>query len=188
MLKSIATGYGAGKKDFNFPNVMRLIKGKSEVKFQTIDVIETNIDHLSGETLGYLFEKLMKKGARDVSIIPILMKKNRPGQILKVISKKQNTEKLLNLIFKETETLGIRISQQTHRGIANRKTISLNINIQNQKEKIRFKIGLINNKIISSKPEYEDIKKIASKRDMPINEVSEKAKLEIKKYLSLKKI
>lgn len=183
IIKSTATGYGSGRKDFDFPNVLRLIKGKSEVKSQTIDVIETNIDHLSGETVGYLFEKLMKEGARDVAIIPVLMKKNRPGQLLKVISKKDTTNKLLDVIFKETGTLGIRISEQTHRGIASRKIISLNVNVQDKEEEITFKIGFIGDEIISSRPEYEDIKKIASKRDIPLNEVSEIADFEIKKYL-----
>lgn len=184
MLKSDGVGYGAGKKDFDFPNVLRLIKGKSQVKYQTIDVIETNIDHLSGETIGYLFEKLMKEGARDVAIVPIIMKKNRPGQLLKVISKKDTTEKLLDIIFKETGTLGIRISKQTHRGIASRKMISLNIDVHGEKEEVMFKIGFIGDEIISSRPEYEDIKKIAFKRDIPLNEVHEIANFEIKKYLA----
>jgi len=184
MLKSDSVGYGAGGKDFDFPNVLRLIKGKSKVKSQTIDVIETNIDHLSGETIGYLFEKLINEGARDVAIVPIIMKKNRPGQLLKVISKKDTTEKLLDVIFKETGTLGIRISKETHRGIASRKMISLNIDIHGEKEEITFKIGFIGDKIISSRGEYEDIKKIASKRDIPLEEVNRIANFEIEKYLS----
>lgn len=188
MIKSMATGYGAGRKDFVFPNVLRLIKGKSEVKSQTIDVIETNIDHLSGETIGYLFEKLMNEGARDVAIVPIIMKKNRPGQLLKIISKKDDTEKLLNVIFKETGTLGIRVSKQTHRGMASRKMLPLTIEIHGKKEDIMFKIGFIGDEIISSRPEYEDIKKIASKRNIPLNEVSEIANFEIKKYLANNKI
>lgn len=184
MLKSTATGYGSGRKDFDFPNVLRLIRGNSEVKFQIIDVIETNVDHLSGETLGYLFEKLIKVGARDVAIVPIIMKKNRPGQLLKVISKKDTTEKLLDVIFKETGTLGIRISEQTHRGIASRKIVSLNVDVHDKKEEITFKIGFVGNEIISSRPEYEDIKKIASKRDIPLMEVFEIANFEIKNYLA----
>ena len=184
MLKSDGVGYGAGRKDFDFPNVLRLIKGKSQVKYQTIDVIETNIDHLSGETIGYLFEKLMKEGARDVAIVPIIMKKNRSGQLLKVISKKDTTEKLLDVIFKETGTLGIRISKQTHRGIASRKMISLDIDIHGKKEEITFKIGFIGDEIISSRAEYEDIKKIASKWDIPLEKVNKIAEFEFENYLS----
>ena len=200
MLKMDSVAYGAGSKNYYFPNVLRLIKGKfqiesqlgsqlesqveSQVESQTIDVIETNIDHLSGETIGYLFEKLMELGARDVAIIPIIMKKNRPGQLLKVISKKDTTENLVDVIFKETGTLGIRISQDTHRGVASRKIISIDTDIYGKKEKIRFKIGFIGDEIISSRPEYEDIKKIASKCNIPLNEVSDIANFEIKKYLA----
>ena len=183
MIKPIATGYGAGKKDLKFPNVLRLIQGESKIETQTIEVIETNIDHLSGETIAYLFEKLMKEGARDVAIIPIIMKKNRPAHLLKVISKKEDTDKLVSAIFRETGTLGIRISQHTHRGIANRRIISLDVDVNGEKEKIRFKIAYIGDEIISSRPEYEDIRKIAIERHIPLNKVEKIANNEIKHYL-----
>lgn len=186
MVKIEKVGYGAGNKDFDFPNVLRLIQAESGIKSQIIDVIETNVDHLSGEAIGYLFEKIMAEGARDIAVIPVIMKKNRPGHILKVISKKENTEKLISIIFKETGTLGIRVSQNSHRSAASRKFISLEIDINGKKEKITFKIGIIGNEIISSRPEYEDIKKIAIKRDISLNEVSEIANFKIKEYLFLK--
>jgi uncharacterized protein (DUF111 family) len=125
----------------------------------------------------------MREGARDVAIVPIIMKKNRPGHLLKVISKKENTDKLVSAIFRETGTLGIRISKNTHRGIANRKMISLDVNINGEKEKIKFKIGYINDEIISSRPEYEDIRKIAIERNIPLNNVEKIANNEIKQYL-----
>lgn len=183
VIKPTNIGYGAGKKDLEFPNVLRLIQGESIVETQIIEVLETNIDHLSGETIGYLFEKLMKEGARDVAIVPIIMKKNRPGHLLKVISKKKDSDKIISAIFKETGTLGIRVSQHTHRGVANRKIISIDTDIKGKKEKIRFKIGCINDEIISSRPEYEDIRKIAIERDIPLNNVEKIANDEIKHYL-----
>jgi uncharacterized protein (DUF111 family) len=126
----------------------------------------------------------MDIGARDVAIVPIIMKKNRPGHLLKVISKKKDTDKLVSTIFRETGTLGIRISQHTHRGIASRKIISLNVDINGKKEKIRYKIGCMDDEIISSRPEYEDIKKIAIERDIPLNKVEKIASSEIKHYQS----
>ncbi|OQD58018.1 hypothetical protein MBBAR_30c00180 [Methanobrevibacter arboriphilus JCM 13429 = DSM 1125] len=176
--------YGAGKKDFDFPNVLRIIKAKSNIKSQGIDVIETNVDHLSGESIGYLFDKLMKEGARDVLVIPVIMKKNRPGDIIKVISRKEDTDRLVSIIFKETGTLGIRVSQNFHRGIANREFISLDIDIEGEIESIKFKIGYIDGEIISSRPEYEDIRKIATKRNIPLNKVLNLANFEINQYLS----
>lgn len=185
MVKVEKVAYGAGKKDFDFPNVLRFIKSKSEIKSQTIDILETNVDHLSGEAIGYLFEKLMNEGARDVTVIPVIMKKNRPGHILKVISKKKTTENLISVIFKETGTLGIRVSENSHRGVASREFISLDIDIDGKKENIKFKIGLIGDEIISSRPEYEDIKKIAVNRNISLNKVLEIANFKINEYLSL---
>ena len=99
--KPLKIAYGAGSKDFDHPNVLRIIRSSKEIQMDKIDVIETNIDHLTGEELGYLFDKLSSEGALDVSITPILMKKNRQGSLLKVISKEENREHLLNTIFEE---------------------------------------------------------------------------------------
>ena len=175
--------YGAGDYDLDFPNVLRIIKSDSLDKKQKINVIETNIDHLSGEDIGYLFENLLIEGASDVSIIPVIMKKNRPGQILKVISKRENTDHLVNIIFKETGTLGIRVDETTHRSLASREIIPLQIEINNRVYKINFKIGIYNDEIISSRPEFEDIKLIAIDQDMPISEVRNIANSIIADYL-----
>ncbi|MCL2157238.1 MAG: nickel pincer cofactor biosynthesis protein LarC [Methanobrevibacter sp.] len=183
MIKPLSTGYGAGKKDFDFPNVLRIIQSENIIETQFIEVLETNIDHLSGETIGFLFEKLMNMGARDVAIVPIIMKKNRPGHLLKVISKKEDTDKLVSTIFRETGTLGIRVSKHTHRGLANRKIISLDVDINGKVVKIRFKIACVNDEIISSRAEYEDLKKIAIEMDIPLKNIEEIANDEIQLYL-----
>ena len=92
MVKPEKIGYGAGKKDFDHPNVLRIIESSDITQSDEIDVIETNIDHLTGEEIGYLFDVLLDAGASDVSITPIIMKKNRPGNLLKVISRKENRD------------------------------------------------------------------------------------------------
>lgn len=120
-------GYGAGKKDFNHPNVLRIIESSDISESDEIDVIETNLDHLTGEEIGYLFDKLLEAGASDVSITPIIMKKNRQGSLLKVISQKQNRDRLIDVIFKETGSLGIRIAPNMHRGIAKREFVKKNL-------------------------------------------------------------
>ena len=95
-------GYGAGKKDFDHPNILRIIETSDIGESDEVDVIETNIDHLTGEEIGYLFDKLLEIGASDVSIVPIIMKKNRQGSLLKVICARKNREKLVEAIFIET--------------------------------------------------------------------------------------
>lgn len=169
-------GYGAGRKDFDHPNVLRIIQSEDIVKSDEIDVIETNIDHLTGEEIGYLFDRLMSLGASDVSITPIIMKKNRPGNLLKVISKPGKREILLEAIFEETGSLGIRIAPHIHRGVAKREFVKRNVNIEGTEFEVTFKIGYVNDRIISERPEYEDLKKIAEKTGLTLRKVKEMVK------------
>jgi uncharacterized protein (DUF111 family) len=138
-----------------------------------IDVIETNIDHLTGEEIGYLFDKLLDVGARDVSITPIIMKKNRQGSLLKVISRKENRENIIETIFKETGSLGIRIAPNIHRGVAKREFIKKTVCINDNEYDVTFKIGYVNGEIISKRPEYEDLKRIAEDSGLPLKEIKE---------------
>ena len=169
-------GYGAGSKDFEHPNILRIIQSSSITENDKIDVIETNMDHLTGEEIGYLFDVLMEAGASDVSITPIIMKKNRQGSLLKVISKKDKREELVNLIFKETGSLGIRVTPNIHRGLAKREFIKKTFEIEGNEYDVNFKIGYINDEIISKRPEYEDLKKIAEDTGLSLREVKEMIK------------
>lgn len=172
MVSPVKIAYGTGSKDFNHPNVLRILQTSQEVDNDLIDIIETNIDHLTGEEIGYLFEKLLAEGARDVSVTPIIMKKNRQGSLLKVIAKPENREHLLEVIFKETGSLGIRISQNIHRGVAKREFVTEKIEISGKTYEVTFKIGYINDEIISKRAEFEDLRKIAIESGFPLREVS----------------
>ena len=173
LVKSEKTGYGAGRKDFDHPNVLRIIQSTNLNKSDKIDVIETNIDHLTGEEIGYLFDTLLDSGASDVSITPIIMKKNRQGSLLKVISKKEKREDILNTIFKETGSLGIRINPQLHRGIAYREFETKTFNVNGKDYEATFKIAYVNGEVISRRPEYEDLKRIANDSGLALREVKE---------------
>lgn len=172
-ISPLEIGYGAGKKDFDFPNVLRIIRSEKDLNDQ-INVIETNIDHLTGEELGYLFDLLLANGARDVSLIPIIMKKNRPGYILKVISTTDLTNKLVDIIFKEVGTLGIRISANKHRSLADRKFVEKTVEIDGKKFKATYKVGYVNGEIISKRIEFEDAKKIACETGQPLKDIINK--------------
>lgn len=172
-IKAQKVGYGAGRKDFDHPNVLRIIKASDMSESDNIDVIETNLDHLTGEEIGYLFDILLDAGASDVSITPIIMKKNRQGSLLKVISRKSNRENILNIIFKETGSLGIRIAPNMHRGIAKREFETKTYNIEGKNYEVTFKIGYVNGEIISKRPEYEDLKKIARDTGLALRKVKE---------------
>ena len=165
--------YGAGRKDFDHPNVLRIIESSDINESDRIDVIETNIDHLTGEEIGYLFDRLLDEGASDVSITPIIMKKNRQGSLLKVISARRNRDHLIDIIFKETGSLGIRIAPNMHRGIAKREFVKKEFDICGKTYEVTFKIGYVNGEIISSRPEYEDLKRIAQECNLPLRKVKE---------------
>ena len=172
-IKPKRTGYGAGRKEFDHPNILRIVESTDITESDKIDVIETNLDHLTGEEIGYLFDRLMDLGASDVSITPIIMKKNRQGSLLKVISPKKNRETLIEAIFKETGSLGIRVLPNLHRGISKREFIKKEFEIQGETFEVTFKVGYVNGEVISSRPEYEDLRKIAQKTGLPLIKVKE---------------
>ena len=166
-------GYGAGRKDFEHPNVLRIIESDDICESDRIDVIETNIDHLTGEEIGYLFDNLLAKGASDVSITPIIMKKNRQGSLLKVVCRNEHRDELVNAIFKETGSLGIRIIPNVHRGIAEREFEKKTVEINGKDYEITYKIGYVNGEAISKRPEYDDLKRIAEETGLALRKVRE---------------
>jgi len=130
-------------------------------------LLETNLDDISGEVLGYTAERLLKEGAKDVCFIPIIAKKGRPGFILQVICDKNDSERLVTAIMEETGTLGVRES-------VFRKHVA-----QREIKEIKTKFGKVRVKISKTpkfpriKPEYEDVRSIALKLKKPYREIYE---------------
>ncbi len=184
LLKNKVIGYGSGKKDLKTLNALRIIRSDETSDENIISVLETNIDTLSGEILGNLYDKLLNEGARDICITPTMMKKNRPGHIVKVICKKDKEDHLVNILMEETGTLGVRILPHIHRGVATRQNIIHSIDIHGNTEQIRFKIGELDGKIIKSTAEYDDLKEIALKTGIPIKDLKEYVEADYKRKLS----
>lgn len=176
-------GYGAGKKDLEVLNALRLIHAESLTIKDPISILETNVDTLSGEVLGNLFDKMISEGARDISITPTIMKKNRPGHIIKIIAKNKNIEHLVNVLMKETGTLGVRIIPQAHRGVSYRKIITHKVNINSQEYNVNYKIGYLDDSIIKCTPEYEDVKLISQKTNIPVKDLQIILENEIRKNI-----
>jgi pyridinium-3,5-bisthiocarboxylic acid mononucleotide nickel chelatase len=164
-------GYGAGKMELTVPNVLRILDGHSEIQRDHVSILETNLDNVTGELMGHIFKVLMQFGARDVSIIPTITKKNRPGYLLRVIAKPLDCDVLSEAIIRETGTLGVRVIPYVHRNIASRKIIPVQVNINGKKDEIRIKVGMIGDEIISVKPEYEDARKVSEERKIPLKDV-----------------
>ena len=158
-------GWGSGSKDLQIPNVLKVYYGNIEDEKNDIIVMETNIDDCGGEILGYTQELLFKNGALDVFFTPIFMKKNRPGYRMSITCKQEDKLKLQNIIFRETTTIGIRYRKE-HRAVLKREIIE----IETKYGKIKAK-KVINNGEEYIYPEYEEIKKIAEKNNIPLKKL-----------------
>lgn len=173
-----AIGYGTGEKDFGvIPNILRIVTGRrvgeiTDYRLEEIVVLETDIDDVSGEIIGYTFEKLLNFGARDVSIIPIYMKKNRPGYMIRVIADTKNYRDLAKILIEETGTLGVRYLQYNRIVVPNRELAPMELEINGNREKVLLKISRDNKgNIVNIKPEYESVKELANKLKVPLRKI-----------------
>ena len=158
-------GWGAGTKDLKIPNILKVYYGDIQEENQKIVVMETNIDDCSGEILGYTEEMLFKNGALDVFYTSIFMKKNRPAYRLTVVCKEPDIQKLQNIIFKETTTIGIRYRYE-YRTELERKQILIDTKYGTLKAK-----KVSNNGETYVYPEYESVKELAHKNNVPLKEI-----------------
>jgi hypothetical protein len=186
-MKPTAIGYGAGAKDFaEMPNVLRITTGESLDNLLLKDeivVLETNLDDVTGEIIGHTVNTLLREGARDVCVIPMLTKKNRPGHIIKVIADRTTMEHLSKVLMEETGTLGVRL-YPCERRIPNRESVQVKIKINEAEESINLKVAR-NRKgeIVQVKPEYEDVKRLAEKTGKPLREIMDMVKMKVRKTL-----
>jgi pyridinium-3,5-bisthiocarboxylic acid mononucleotide nickel chelatase len=165
-------GSGAGTKDFmDRPNILRLFVGESSaqnVDKDTVVVLETNLDDISPEIIGYTTVILFAAGAYDVFTQPILMKKQRPGVLLSVICHPKKVETIENILFRETGTFGIRQSR-LQRSILQREMRK----VSTPWGEVRVKVGSRSQAAVISTPEYEDCASIAREHGIPLREVYE---------------
>jgi uncharacterized protein (TIGR00299 family) protein len=179
-------GYGAGNKNFKeIPNVLRLTVGEPLEKWllkDEIAILETNLDDVTGEIIGNSLDKLLHEGAKDVSIIPMFTKKNRPGQILKIVADRKDVKHLSRVVMEETGTLGVRV-YPCERHIINREVISVDVLIDDVKEHIKVKVAKDRNgKIIRIKPEYDEVKRLSDKTGKPLREINEIVTLRAREF------
>jgi len=169
--------YGAGDKDLpDRPNVLRLMIGELAATYveDTSIVIETNIDDMNPQVYDYVIEKLMQQGAQDVFLTPIIMKKGRPAILLSVLTDKSKADMILDTIFRETTSIGVRIQE------VGRKKLGRELKeVDTIYGKIRVKISKHGDDILTATPEYEDCRKIAEEKQIPLKQVMEEAKKHI---------
>jgi len=183
-MKIQSIGYGAGQKDFEgFSNVLKIVRGVASTKLQldTVKILETNVDDVSGEVLGNMIEKIMAYGAKDVTISSAITKKGRPTNLVSVICDSDTMNSIMDLLVTETGTLGIRV-RTSERYIVPRAVKTLSVNIQGQSFDVRYKIRDLNNGS-HFKIESDDIKEISSVLSISFKETEELLNQEIRKKL-----
>ncbi|MGH2698117.1 MAG: nickel pincer cofactor biosynthesis protein LarC, partial [Actinomycetota bacterium] len=151
------TGYGAGRRDTELPNVVRLLVGErqemnlDEPSAPDAFVIETNIDDLSPELVAHARARLLLSGASDAWTTPITMKKGRSAFTLSVLVNPDRRDQVLEVLFEETSTLGVRISPVA-KEVLERDLATVEVHGQ----VVRVKLGIRHGRVVNRAPEYED--------------------------------
>lgn len=180
-MKIEAIGYGAGSLESEeFPNVLRLIlgqiTGEMEATADSVCLLETNIDDISSEIVGFVTEKLFSRGALDVFTTPIYMKHGRPAEQISIICKVEDVQQLEKILFEEGLTFGVR------RQILQRSKLARQfLTVQTEFGEIRIKTGTLGGKIVNAKPEFSDCISAAEKHKVAVKTVLDTAMAAYKK-------
>jgi uncharacterized protein (TIGR00299 family) protein len=176
-------GYGLGERNNKTrPNVLRAILGRStqaaspnDWESDSISVLETNLDDVSPEVLGYVVERAFAAGALDVFHTPIQMKKNRPGVLLTILCGISEQNTFIELLLRETTALGVRSTVAERRKLRRESQT-----VQTVYGPIQVKLGQLNGKTIQASPEFESCRKIADERQVPLKWVYQAAMAALK--------
>ena len=162
-------GYGVGSRVIeDRPNTLRIVVGeqRDEQESDQVLILETHIDNMIPEMYDYLMERLLKEGALDVSFSPLQMKKNRPGILLKVICSPEKKDVCTTTIFQESTTSGIRYYQADRIKLIRKTKV-----ITTPYGKLPVKVCTVPGGGYFASPEYEECKKIAKKKGIPLKKV-----------------
>lgn len=169
----IGLGYGAGTRDDpDSPNVLRVMLIEAgDASGDMVDILETNVDDVSGEVIGYLLERLMEAGARDASAAPLLMKKGRPGHLVRAICRPADAPSLARVMAEELGTLGVRCIPSVHRFIADRRIEEIQVTIHGISASFPVKVGMMDGRGYTLKAEYGPVSAFAQKEGIPVRQV-----------------
>jgi pyridinium-3,5-bisthiocarboxylic acid mononucleotide nickel chelatase len=163
-----STGYGAGDRDLHHPNLLRVLVGETVHPASTEEaiVIECNVDDMTPELVSHVLELLMRAGAQDAWITPIVMKKGRPAFKLSILSAPQSVEGLSGIVFRETTTLGLRRTSVTKEVLERRW-----IDVEVAGQPVRVKLGLRRGEIVTIAPEHDDADAAARAAGLALKDV-----------------
>jgi pyridinium-3,5-bisthiocarboxylic acid mononucleotide nickel chelatase len=175
-MKIETIGYGAGAKDFpKHPNIARLFIGRTDEVEKpragaegedVVSVIEANLDDMNPQVYGYFSERALAAGALDVTCLSVQMKKNRPGLQVSILCEPDKCDDLIRLVFEQTTTIGVRI-HQARRKVLQRAVVTVNTSYG----PVNVKVAWLDGKVVNAAPEYEDCKRVATEKSVPIKQV-----------------
>jgi pyridinium-3,5-bisthiocarboxylic acid mononucleotide nickel chelatase len=170
-----AIGYGAGDADPDgWPNALRVFlaqpSSRGAQERDTVLQVETNLDDVNPQTYEYVMEQLFARGALDVTLTPVIMKRGRPGIVLTCLAASAQMDRILDVLFQETTTLGVRI-REVMRQILPRRFVSVKV----RGGIVRMKIADVSETAAKAAPEYLDCKRIAERTGRPVKDVLEDA-------------
>jgi hypothetical protein len=181
-MRIAAAGYGAGDHDFkDRPNLLRILIGElsGSAEASEVFVIEANVDDMNPQLAGYVRERLLDAGALDVTMVPVYMKKDRPGFMLSVLAKVEDRDRLGDLLFAETTTIGLRM-YAAQRRVLERSWRE----VHTVHGPVRIKVASENGVVRNAAPEYDDCRRIALEKGVPLKDVVQQANFE---FLRLEK-
>lgn len=165
-MRIFTVGIGAGRRNLDWPNILRVFIGESLGMSSTHLEIETNIDDMNPQVYGHVMARLFQYGALDVYFTPVFMKKNRPATRLSVIAHKEDEDKICELLLQETSTLGVRVKpvwrHEAQRAIRN---------VQTSYGSVPVKVKLSRGIVIQATPEYDACVEVAEKNNLPVLQV-----------------
>ena len=162
-------GYGAGARDVPAPNVLRLWLGErddAEAERERLVVLQANVDDMPAELFGHAMERLLAAGALDAWCAPLTMKKSRPGTLLSAVCRPADRSALVGVFLRQTSTFGVRVAE-VDRYAAGRELRSVDTRFG----AVTVKLKLLNGVVAGASPEYEDCRRIAIERGLPLPQV-----------------
>jgi uncharacterized protein (TIGR00299 family) protein len=164
-------GYGAGKRDLQRPNVVRLVLGDPVAGSPTAVLLTTTVDDLPGELVPPVLDALRAAGAGDAWALPVVMKKGRPGVEIACVADPSRSAALRDVLFRQTTTLGVR-GQLVDKWVLQRSWQQVDVAGQ----PVRLKIGRLHGEVVNVAPEFDDCAAAAAATGLPLKEVYARAR------------
>jgi hypothetical protein len=175
-------GYGAGTKDFpGTANVLRAVVGETAAAapVETVAQVETTIDDMSPQLYEPLMERLFEAGALDVFLVPVIMKRSRPGTVVTVLCPPARVEDLSRILFAESSTIGVRWTEMSRIRLE-REMVTL----ATAYGALPFKVSRLDGRVLTVTPEFADVVRIAREKSLPVREVLDQARADARRQIS----